>query len=451
MLQFMCTKERGNHMEIKRDFYLNKLIRSMHNGMVKVITGIRRCGKSYLLNPLFKDYLLSTGVLNDRIIHVDLSSSENSSLTNPIQLDQFIKSKINKSDEFYLFIDEIQFCESIENPAFEGYKTSDGSIPQINFYQVLNGLLSNYPNVDIYVTGSNSRLLSSDVLTEFRGRGWQIDLAPLSFSEYSKAFPQKDKRMLFEEYLTFGGMPGMVAYGNSQDKISYLTNLFELTYLKDILEHNGIASNAPIKELLAVLASNEGSLISINKISELFKQKEDKAISRQTIEKYMSAFMDSFLISEASRFDIRGNNLIASSKKYYFADCGLRNALLSFSQNDRGHMMESVIYRDLKRRGYAVNVGVVPVTEANKDGTRERKQYEVDFIATMGNVKTYVQSAYRIYDEEKMKQESNSFLKIDDSFRKIIVEGDLYLPYTDKHGIEHVGVIDFLCDEKYDS
>lgn len=243
----------------------------------------------------------------------------------------------------------------------------------------------------------------------------------------------------------------MVAYGNSQDKISYLTNLFELTYLKDILEHNGIASNAPIKELLTVLASSEGSLISINKIFELFKQKEDKAISRQTIEKYMSAFMDSFLISEASRFDIRGNNLIASSKKYYFADCGLRNALLSFSQNDRGHMMESVIYRDLKRRGYAVNVGVVPVTEANKDGTRERKQYEVDFIATMGNVKTYIQSAYRIYDEEKMKQESNSFLKIDDSFRKIIVEGDLYLPYTDKHGIEHVGVIDFLCDEKYDS
>ena len=305
--------------------------------------------------------------------------------------------------------------------------------------------------MDIYVTGSNSRLLSSDVLTEFRGRGWQIDLAPLSFSEYSNAFPQKDKRMLFEEYLTFGGMPGMVAYGNSQDKISYLTNLFELTYLKDILEHNGIASNAPIKELLAVLASNEGSLISINKISELFKQKEDKAISRQTIEKYMSAFMDSFLISEASRFDIRGNNLIASSKKYYFADCGLRNALLSFSQNDRGHMMESVIYRDLKRRGYAVNVGVVPVTEANKDGIRERKQDEVDFIATMGNVKTYIQSAYRIYDEEKMKQESNSFLKIDDSFRKIIVEGDLYLPYTDKHGIEHVGVIDFLCEEKYDS
>lgn len=438
-------------MEIKRDFYLNKLIRSMHNGMVKVITGIRRCGKSYLLNPLFKDYLLSNGVLNDRIIYIDLSNGENASLTNPIKLNEFIKSRINRNDEFYLFIDEIQFCESIANPAFEGYKTSDGSIPQLNFYQVLNGLLSNYPNVDIYVTGSNSRLLSSDVLTEFRGRGWQIDLAPLSFGEYSNAFPEKDKRTLFEEYLTFGGMPGMVVFGNSQDKISYLTNLFKLTYIKDILEHSKIASSAPIKELLTILASSEGSLISINKLSELFKQKEDKTISRLTIEKYMSAFMDSFLISEASRFDIRGNNFIASNKKYYFADCGLRNALLSFSQNDRGHLMESVIYRDLKRRGYAVNVGIVPVTEVNDDGARKRKQYEVDFIATMGSTKIYVQSAYRIYDDKKMKQESNSFLKIDDSFRKIIVEGDLYLPYVDKNGIEHIGVIDFLCDEKYDS
>lgn len=268
---------------------------------------------------------------------------------------------------------------------------------------------------------------------------------------YSNAFPKKDKRVLFEEYLTFGGMPGMIAYGNSQDKISYLTNLFQLTYIKDILEHSGITHSAPIKELLTILASSEGSLISINKLSELFKQKEDKTISRQTIEKYMSAFMDSFLISEASRFDIRGNNFIASNKKYYFADCGLRNALLSFSQNDRGHMMESVIYRDLKRRGYAVNVGIVPVTEVNDDGARKRKQYEVDFIATMGSTKIYVQSAYRIYDDEKMKQESNSFLKIDDSFRKIIVEGDLYLPYTDQNGIEHIGVIDFLCDEKYDS
>ncbi len=219
-------------MEIKRDFYLNKLIRSMHNGMVKVITGIRRCGKSYLLNPLFKDYLLSTGILNERIIQIDLSSRENANLTNPIKLDEFIKSKINKNDEFYLFIDEIQFCESIPNPAFEGYKTNDGTVPHINFYQVLNGLLSSYPNVDIYVTGSNSHLLSSDVLTEFRGRGWQIDLAPLSFSEYVGAFSQKDKRMLFEEYLTFGGMPGMIAYGNNQDKISYLNSLFELTYIK---------------------------------------------------------------------------------------------------------------------------------------------------------------------------------------------------------------------------
>ena len=436
-------------MEIKRDFYLNKLIRSMHNKMVKVITGIRRCGKSYLLKTLFKDYLLSNGILEERIIDIDLSSSENSSLTNPTNLDDFIKSKINKKDEFYLFIDEIQFCESIPNPAFEGVKTTDGTIPQINFYNVLNGLLSSYPNVDIYVTGSNSRLLSTDVLTEFRGRGWQIDLAPLSFSEYVGAFPNKDKRTLFDEYLTFGGMPGMIAYGNVQDKISYLNNLFELTYIKDILEHAGISNSLAVKELLSVLASSEGSLISINKISEIFKQREDKGISRPTIEKYMSAFMDSFLISEVNRFDIKGNSIIASSKKYYFADCGLRNALLSFSQNDRGHLMESVIYRELKRRGYAINVGVVPVVEANKDGTRTRKQYEVDFIATMGNEKLYVQSAYRIYDDEKLQQESNSFLRIDDSFRKVIIEGDLYLPYTDRNGIEHIGIIDFLCDKKY--
>ncbi len=301
------------------------------------------------------------------------------------------------------------------------------------------------------MTGSNSRLLSSDVLTEFRGRGWQINLAPLSFREYANAFPQKDKRLLFEEYLTFGGMPGMIAYGNNQDKISYLNDLFELTYLKDILEHANIQNGMAAKELLSVLASSEGSLISINKISELFKRKKDKSISRQTIEKYVTAFKDSFLISEVSRFDIRGNSLIASSKKYYFADCGLRNAILSFSQNDRGHLMESVIYRELKRRGYAINVGVVPTIETNKEGSRIRKQYEVDFIATKGSEKVYIQSAYKIYDDEKLQQESNPFLKIRDSFRKIIVEGDLYMPYTDKNGIEHVGIIDFLCDERYGS
>ena len=438
-------------MEIRRDFYLNKLIGSMHNGLIKVITGVRRCGKSYLLKVLFKDYLLSTGIFNERIINIDLSSSENIYLTNPIKLDEYIKSKINKKDEFYLFIDEIQLCKSIPNPAFNGVETSDGTIPQINFYNVLNGLLSSYPNVDVYVTGSNSYLLSSDVLTEFRGRGWQIDLAPLSFSEYVGAFPDKDRRMLFEEYLTFGGMPGMVAYGNNQDKISYLSNLFELTYIKDIIEHSNISNSVALKELLSLLASSEGSLISINKISELFKKKEDTGISRTTIEKYISAFMDSFLISEAKRFDIKGNNIIASSKKYYFVDCGLRNALLSFSQNDRGHLMESIIYRDLKRRGYAVNVGVVPVIESNKEGLRVRKQYEIDFIATSGNQKIYIQSAYRIYSDEKLQQEMNSFLRIDDSFRKIIVEGDLYIPYIDKNGIEHVGIIDFLCDEKYNS
>ena len=292
-------------------------------------------------------------------------------------------------------------------------------------------------------------MLSSDVLTEFRGRGWQIDLAPLSFEEYAAAFPQKDKRMLFEEYLTFGGMPGMVAYGNNQDKISYLNNLFELTYLKDIVEHAKIADAAPLRELLTALASSEGSLISINKISELFKQKEDASISRQTVEKHLLAFMDSFLLSEVKRFDIRGNRLIASGKKYYFADCGLRNALLSFSQNDRGHLMESVVYRDLKRRGYAVNVGIVPAIRSNQDGLRARKQYEVDFIATKGDEKLYIQSAYRIYDDEKLEQKSSSLLKIGDSFRKIIVEGDLYVPYTDKNGIQHVGIIDFLTGEKF--
>lgn len=436
-------------MEIKRDFYLNELIRSMHNGMVKVITGIRRCGKSYLLNILFKDYLLSSGVLNERIITLDLSTKENSSLLNPLNLDEFIKSKINKEDEFYLFIDEIQLCKSIDNPSFKSFKTTDEVLPQINFYNVLNGLLSSYPNVDIYVTGSNSQLLSSDVLTEFRGRGWQIDLAPLSFNEYVRAFPKKDKRMLFEEYLTFGGMPGMVTFGNNKDKISYLNNLIELTYIKDILEHAKIHNSSIVKELLLVLASGEGSLISINKIFEIFKQRENKSISRQSIEKCLNAFIDSFLISEVKRFDIKGNNIIGSAKKYYFVDSGLRNALLSFSQYDRGHLMESIIYRELKKRGYSINVGVVPVVESNKDGTRTRKQFEVDFIAVMGNEKIYVQSAYNIYSDEKLQQESNSFLRIDDSFRKIMIEGDLYFPYKDKNGIEHIGIIDFLCDEKY--
>ncbi len=437
-------------MEIKRDFYLKKLIRSMHNGMIKVITGIRRCGKSYLLDPLFKDYLLSTGVSKERIIKIDLSSSSNFELTNPILLRDYIIDKLNKEDQFYLFVDEIQLCESIDNPAFNGYKTSDGHVPQINFYQILNGLLSEYKNVDVYVTGSNSHLLSSDILTDFRGRGWQIDLSPFSFSEYKEAFPSKDARLAFEEYLTFGGMPGAIPYGNYDDKIEYLTNLFELTYFKDIVEHGSIKENRPIKELAMVLSSNEGSLISVKRISELFKEKVDKSFSRQTIEKYIDVLKDSFLISEAERFDVKGNKIIGSSKKYYFADCGLRNALLNFKQSDRGHLMESVIYRDLKRRGYAVNVGVVPVIETAQDGSRSRRQFEIDFIASKGNKKIYIQSAYRIYDDEKLKQESNSFLKIDDSYRKIIIEGDLYTPYTDQNGIEHVGVIDFLLNEERD-
>lgn len=435
-------------MEIKRDYYLNRLIRSMHNGMVKVITGLRRCGKSFLLDPLFKDYLLSTGVPHDKIIKIDLSDISNQDLTNPLLLNDFILKKINKTDEFYLFIDEIQLCKSIDNPAFRNVHTADGEVPQISFYQILNGLLSNYKNVDVYVTGSNSKMLSSDILTDFRGRGWQIKLLPLSFEEYYRAKDTMDKRAAFEEYLTFGGMPGMMSFGNPQDKINYLNDLFEETYFKDIFEHAKNDEHIVAKELLKVLASSSGSLISINKLTEIFKQKEDKSIPFHTVNKCLSVLIDSFLIEEAGRFDIRGNKLIASNKKYYFADCGLRNALLSFSQNDRGHLMEAVIYNDLIRRGYHVNVGVVPVTEKNEEGNRTTKQYEVDFIATMGDKKIYIQSAYNIYDEEKLKQETNSFLKIKDSFKKIMVEGDLYLPYTDKYGIEHIGVIDFLLNEK---
>lgn len=437
-------------MEIRRDFYLNQLIRSMHNGMVKVITGIRRCGKSYLLDPLFKDYLLSTGVSETKIIKIDLSDAKNSDLVNPLELDKYIRGKINKTDAFYLFIDEIQLCKSLDNPAFDGFKTSDGSIPQITFYQVLNGLLSDYKNVDVYVTGSNSQLLSHDILTDFRGRGWQIRLAPLSFTEYASAKPTMDKRTAFEEYLTYGGMPGMVCYGMVQDKTRYLANLLEETYFKDIIERNNLKQNSLIKELAEVLASSEGSLISINKIIELFKQREDKSIGRETIDKYIDAFKNAFLIEDVERYNIRGGKIIAASKKYYFSDCGLRNSLLSFKQYDRGHLMESVIYADLKRRGYVVNVGIIPVNEIGENGREETKQYEVDFIATSGNEKLYIQSAYRIYDEKKMAQETKSLLKIRDSFKKIIVDGDLYMPYVDERGIKHIGIIDFLLNETND-
>ena len=305
-------------MEIKRDYYLNRLIRSMHNGMVKVITGLRRCGKSFLLDPLFKDYLLSTGVPHDKIIKIDLSDISNQDLTNPLLLNDFILKKINKTDEFYLFIDEIQLCKSIDNPAFRNVHTADGEVPQISFYQILNGLLSNYKNVDVYVTGSNSKMLSSDILTDFRGRGWQIRLLPLSFEEYYRAKDTMDKRAAFEEYLTFGGMPGMMSFGNPQDKINYLNDLFEETYFKDIFEHAKNDEHIVAKELLKVLASSSGSLISINKLTEIFKQKEDKSIPFHTVNKCLSVLIDSFLIEEAGRFDIRGNKLIASNKKYYF-------------------------------------------------------------------------------------------------------------------------------------
>ncbi len=424
-------------MEIKRDRYLKRLISKKNNGLIKVITGIRRSGKSYLLFNLYHDYLISDGVPEGNIIAVSLDDDEFIEYCDPHRLSLYIKDRTaDKSQNYYVFIDEAQYAiskEEMKNP----------DIP-IRLYGVLNGLLRQR-NVDVYITGSNSKFLSSDIMTEFRGRGDEVHVNPLSFSEYYPV-AGKDKTEAWNDYLYYGGLPHILAEPDGESKSNYLDRLNEEIYLRDICEHYGIRDESGIESLMKVLASSVGSLSNAQRISDTFKSSGDKGISILTISNYLRYLQESFIIQKAERYDIKGRKFISTPSKYYYTDLGLRNALLNFRQFEQTHLMENAIYNELIYRGYRVDVGVVEdrVKEGSKSAYR---QLEVDFVVNQASNRYYIQSAYAISDMQKMEQEQASLVKIPDSFRKfIIVNGNTPL-WRNEEGITIMGVFDFLLNE----
>jgi len=410
-------------MEIKRDFYLNKLIQHKKNGMVKIITGIRRCGKSYLLFKLFRDHLIECGIKADHIISVALDDFGNRKLQNPDELYDYVKSQIADNEEYYILLDEIQLV-----PEFES---------------VINGFMY-IPNADIYVTGSNSKFLSSDIITEFRGRGDEIRVYPLNFSEFYSVYGGDfDKAWIM--YCNYGGMPLCLLMETVEDKAKYLTNLFETTYLADIINRNNLRGNAEMNELTDVLASSIGSLTNPLKLSNTFASTKNVKLSANTISSYLNYLQDSFLVERAVRYDIKGKKYINTPTKYYFVDLGLRNARLSFRQQEYTHIMENIIYNELRLRGYSVDVGVVENVE-KENGVSVRKSLEVDFVVNLGNRRYYIQSAYNIPSEEKMAQEQASLLSINDAFRKIIIVNQPIMSGYNEQGILMLSLQDFLMD-----
>jgi predicted AAA+ superfamily ATPase len=410
-------------MEIKRDFYLNKLIQHKKNGMVKIVTGVRRCGKSYMLFKLFRDHLLSVGVKADHIISIALDDFGNRKLQNPDELYNYVKSKIVDNEDYYILLDEIQLV-----PEFES---------------VINGFM-HIPNADIYVTGSNSKFLSSDIITEFRGRGDEIRVYPLNFSEFYSVYGGDfDKAWIM--YCNYGGMPLCLSMETVADKAKYLTGLFDTTYLADIINRNNLRGNVEINELTDVLASSIGSLTNPLKLSNTFASTKNVKLSANTISSYLNYLKDAFLVERAVRYDIKGKKYINTPAKYYFVDLGLRNARLSFRQQEYTHIMENVIYNELRLRGYSVDVGVVENVE-KENGVSVRKTLEVDFVVNLGNRRYYIQSAYNIPSEEKMKQEQASLLSINDAFRKIIIVNQPIMSGYNEQGILMLSLQDFLMN-----
>ena len=426
---------------IKREYYLNKLISKQNNGMVKIITGIRRCGKSYLLFTLYRAYLLDRGVKANHIISLALDEIENQKYRNPNELDKYIKECIiNDGETNYVFIDEVQFVKEVDNPYLEGAK--------VGFIDVLLGLMK-IPNVDVYVTGSNSKMLSSDIVTEFRGRGDEIRVHPLSFKEFYE-YNKIDKTKAWDEYSLYGGMPFLVSINSEEEKIDYLKKLLDTVYISDILERNNLKKNSLfVGALLDILASSTGSMTSPTKLSKAYKSITNETVSLNTVLSYMTFFEDSFLVSKAVRYDIKGKAYIDSPSKYYFEDIGLRNARLGFKERDITHIMESVIYNELIIRGFNVNVGIIEHYFKNSDGKTERSSLEIDFVCNKGNKRYYIQSAYAIPDAEKRIQETRGLLKINDSFKKIVVLKDCYAPWNDENGILYIGLEDFLLNYDY--
>lgn len=427
-------------MGIRRDFYLDKLIKRKGNGLIKVITGIRRCGKSYLLNTIFYQHLLDSGVRTDHIIRFAFDSADDLQLIgeSPLQIEKekrgvdpekfmhYLSAKLVDDEQYYLLLDEVQLMDCFE--------------------AVLNGYLRK-SNLDVFVTGSNAKFLSKDIITEFAGRGDEVHMYPLSFAEFMSVY-DRDKYTGLAEYMLYGGIPLVVLRDNAQEKASALKNLFSEIYLRDIFKRYRIRNVGEIDELLNILSSAIGSLTNPEKLKNTFKSIKKSKITANTINKYIGYFEDSFLIQSAQRYDIRGKAYIETPKKYYFTDLGLRNARINFRQFEQTHSMENVIYNELCMRGYNVDVGVVQIAEKNSDGKVARKQLEVDFVCNLGSSRLYIQSAYSMPDEEKQKQEIRPFKNIDDSFKKIIVTKDIVLPYYDENGVLIVSIYDFLLDPK---
>ena len=414
-----------NKMRINRDKYLNELISKMHNKMIKIITGIRRCGKSYLLNEIFYDYLISLGVNEDHIIRISLEDLENEYLTDAYVLNNHVKSLIKDDQMYYLIVDEIQ---------------------QVNrFVPLLNGWLK-IKNLDVYVSGSNSRFLSKDVITEFRGRGDEIYVSPLTFKEYYDA-RGKDFDDAWNEYIIYGGMPFILERSTNEQKSKYLKDLFNEIYIKDIKERYGIRNDSQLETLLNIVSSSIGSLTNPSKIEHTFKSVKQETLSRNTIESYLDILEDTFLIKKTNRYDIKGRKYINTPSKYYFVDMGLRNARLNFRQLEDTHMMENIIYNELINRGYNVDIGVVEVSEKNENGNYVRKSLEIDFVANITNDKIYIQSAYHLPNDEKVKQETRPFLNVDDSFRKFIIVRDNIDVRKDDYGITTIGLKHFLLND----
>lgn len=424
-------------MEIRRDRYLNRLIDRMHNGMVKVITGIRRCGKTYLLFNLFGDYLRSEGVDDGHIIEVALDVEESVALRDPAALSAYLRSRIaNGREQYYVFLDEAQYAisrEELKNP---------DAPPRL--YGVLNGLLR-MRNVDVYVTGSNSKLLSHDVMTEFRGRGDEVRVRPLSFFEFMQGF-DGDRYQGWAEYTVYGGMPLALSMHTDEQKARYLERLFEETYLKDVVERHEIRKRGELDDLVNVLASGIGTLTNPSKLENTFRSVLHSKISSNTISSYIGYLEDAFVIEEARRYDVKGRGYIGSPLKYYFEDVGLRNARLGFRQVEESHIMENVVYNELRARGYSVDVGVVE-KRVREEGRDVRKQLEVDFVANRGSDRVYIQSALEMRMPEKAAQEKASLLDISDSFRKVVLVRDVVKPLRDERGVVTMSVFDFLLDE----
>lgn len=428
-------------MQYARRQYIDQLIRKKDNNRVKVITGLRRSGKSYLLFNLYRQYLLNSGIGEDQIVGIALDEIDAAKYRNPFNLNDFIKERTRDEEKrYYVFIDEIQFVAEVANPYV------DDSNEKITFIDVALGLAKR-ANVDLYVTGSNSKMLSSDVLTQFRDRADEIRVNPLSFAEVYENYPG-DKRGVWRDYYTYGGMPVTWTLESHEEKSRYLQDLFARTYVKDILERRHIAKGAETLDiLLNVLASNVGSLTNPSRISKTFASERQIRVASETIDAYIGYFLDAFLIRKAERYDVKGRKYLKTPVKYYYADPGLRNARLGFRQLEEPHLMENVLYNDLVRRGFDVDVGVVEQNRRNDSGQNVRTQLEVDFVVNRGDERYYIQSALSIDDPKKKEQEIASLIRIPDSFRKIVVIKDYVKPWKDENGILYVGIEDFLLDE----